>query len=176
MRAIGRAARGATRVYLTGGASAVLLGWRPATIDVDLKFAPERDELFRAIPELKLELGINVELASSGDFIPLPPGWEDRSPFIEQVGTTFFHPFDFYSQALAKVERGHAPDGSTSDRCSRQALWTPGARWASSRSSNRNSIGSPRSTPAPSALQPRRCSERIARCSTAPTGAAILPS
>jgi hypothetical protein len=48
MRAMGRAARRPARVYLTGGATAVLHGWRPSTIDVDLKLVPDDDALLRA--------------------------------------------------------------------------------------------------------------------------------
>ncbi len=36
MRALGREARAETAAYLTGGATAVLLGWRASTIDVDV--------------------------------------------------------------------------------------------------------------------------------------------
>ena len=41
MLGIGRLARGPGRVHLVGGASAVTLGWRLATIDADLKLDPE---------------------------------------------------------------------------------------------------------------------------------------
>ena len=34
MRCLGREARGAGRVYLVGGASAVLVGWRETTVDI----------------------------------------------------------------------------------------------------------------------------------------------
>lgn len=37
MNAIGRETKQPVRVYLVGGATAVLLGWREATIDIDLK-------------------------------------------------------------------------------------------------------------------------------------------
>jgi len=110
MAAFGAAAEARARVYLTGGATAVLLGWRPSTIDVDLKLVPEHDALLRAIPALKETLHINVELASPADFIPVAPGWEDRSPFVADVGRLSFYHFDLYAQALAKVERGHAQD------------------------------------------------------------------
>jgi uncharacterized nucleotidyltransferase DUF6036 len=93
-----------------GGATAVLHGWRPTTIDVDLVMRPEDDTLLRAIPDLKEELQINVELASPLDFIPVPPGWEDRGTFICQMGRVRFFHFDLYAQALAKVERGHRQD------------------------------------------------------------------
>lgn len=107
---LGRAASTGLRVYFVGGTSAVLMGWRTATIDVDLMFRPHDDALLRAIPAAKEALEINVELASPADFIPLPPGWEERSPLIERRHFAAFHHFDFYSQALAKVERGHRRD------------------------------------------------------------------
>jgi hypothetical protein len=112
MRAFGAAATGETRVYFRGGASAVLLGWRRSTIDVDLIFEPERDELFRAIAVLKDELQINVELASPAHFIPALPGWAERSMFIAREGRASFYHYDFYSQALSKIERGHTQDGA----------------------------------------------------------------
>ena len=40
MRGLAEAARGEMRVYLTGGATAVLHGWRPSTIDIDVKLRP----------------------------------------------------------------------------------------------------------------------------------------
>ncbi len=110
MEALGRAARSDVRVYLVGGATAVLLGWRGTTIDVDLVMRPEDDALLRAIPGLKEEIQINVELASPLDFIPVPPGWEDRGTFIGQIGRVGYFHFDLYAQALAKVERGHRQD------------------------------------------------------------------
>ncbi|MDO8680551.1 MAG: hypothetical protein Q7R30_18700 [Acidobacteriota bacterium] len=110
MRALGLAVRQPTRVFLTGGASAVLLGWRETTIDVDLTFVPEADEVFHAIARLKDELAINVELVAPSHFIPALPGWEARSGFIRQEGLVSYYHYDFYSQALAKIERGHAQD------------------------------------------------------------------
>ena len=110
MEAFGRVARRDLRIYLVGGATAVLHGWRPTTIDVDLVMRPEDDTLLRAIPDLKEGLQINVELASPLDFIPVPPGWEDRGTFICQTGRVGFFHFDLYAQALAKVERGHRQD------------------------------------------------------------------
>ncbi len=100
MRAFGRIALEECRVYFTGGTTAVLLGWREATVDVDLRFIPELDELFRGIPEMKEHLKINIELAAPSDFIPEVPGWQDRC---------HFH-YDPYSQALSKIERGHQQD------------------------------------------------------------------
>ena len=50
MRALAAEARQAGRIYLTGGASAVLQGWRLSTVDVDMRIVPENDRVLRAIP------------------------------------------------------------------------------------------------------------------------------
>ncbi len=110
MRELGRAVRVDGRVYFTGGATAVLHGWRETTIDIDIKLMPDRDEILREIPRLKEELNLNVELAAPSDFIPLPSGWEDRSPLIRREGSVSFHHFDPVAQALSKAERGHDQD------------------------------------------------------------------
>src|SRR4029077_14624910 len=110
MRELGRAVNAEGHVYLTGGATAVLYGWRETTIDVDIKLIPDSDEILREIPRLKEKLDLNVELAAPSDFIPLPRGWEDRSPLIRREGNLSFHHFDPVAQALSKVERGHAQD------------------------------------------------------------------
>jgi hypothetical protein len=75
-----------------------------------LKLLPEQDSVLRAVPRLKDELSINVELASPGDFIPLPAGWEGRSLPAERGRRLAFYHLDPYSQALAKLERDHARD------------------------------------------------------------------
>lgn len=110
MRALSGSATSAARVFLVGGATAVLLGWRDSTIDVDLKIVPESDQVLRALPSLKERLEINVELASPADFIPELPGWQERSRFIQQEQRLTFLHYDFYAQALAKIERGHDID------------------------------------------------------------------
>jgi len=110
MRSLGRGEKILTRVYLVGGATAVLLGWREATIDVDLKMVPESDELLRKLPKLKEDLQLNIELASPDHFVPALPGWEERSTYIGREGAVEFFHYDFYGQALAKIERGHTTD------------------------------------------------------------------
>jgi hypothetical protein len=61
-RRLGRVAATPTRIYLTGGATAVLEGWRGSTVDVDLRLEPDVDALLREIPALKGDLGVNIEL------------------------------------------------------------------------------------------------------------------
>lgn len=110
LRELARSADQPARVYLVGGATAVLMGWRDSTIDVDIKLVPETDALLRAVARLKNDLAINIELAAPSDFIPELPGWEDRSPFVAQEGRLAVYHYDLYAQALAKIERGHAQD------------------------------------------------------------------
>jgi len=98
------------RVYITGGASSVLLEWRAKTVDVDVTIIPDSYDVFTTIRDLKDQLNINVEFASPSDFIPEIPGWQDRSKFIVREGKLDFYHYDFYSQCLAKIERGHRKD------------------------------------------------------------------
>jgi len=110
MKALAASVTEPGRIYLVGGATAVLLGWRESTIDIDLKIIPESDEILRSLPGLKERLHLNIELASPSDFIPELPGWEERSRFIQQEGKLTFYHYDFYAQALAKIERSHKID------------------------------------------------------------------
>jgi hypothetical protein len=105
-RELGRAVPPGTKMYLTGGATAVLEGWRESTVDVDVRFEPDSDAALRQIAELKERLRVNVELASPLDFLPALEGWQERSPFRFRAGNLEVFDFDPYSQALSKLERG----------------------------------------------------------------------
>lgn len=104
------AARQPTTVYLTGGATAVLLGWRDATVDVDIKVVPDDGSLLRQISLLKDSFELNVELASPDLFVPVRDGWEQRSPWETSEGQLVVRHFDLTAQAMAKLERGHDRD------------------------------------------------------------------
>lgn len=110
MSALGNVVAHPARIFLVGGATAVLCGWRDSTIDIDLKPVPDSDEILRSLPALKERLRVNIELASPDDFIPELPSWQERSRFICQEGKLTFLHYDFYAQALAKIERGHGID------------------------------------------------------------------
>ena len=110
MQELAAAARGPGKVYFAGGATALLLGFREQTIDIDLKFDPEPRGVFEAIAALKNRLELNVELAAPDDFIPAPADWRERSREISSIGPLQFLHYDFSLQALAKLERGHAQD------------------------------------------------------------------
>jgi len=51
MQALGREAQGSGCIYFTGGASALLIGWRSSTIDVDIRLDPEPLGIFQAIAQ-----------------------------------------------------------------------------------------------------------------------------
>ena len=110
MRELGLALKEKGRVFFTGGVSAVLHGWREMTVDIDLRSDPEPVGFFEALHALKEKLEINLELAAPSDFIPELPGWRERSVFIARHGQLDFYHYDFYSQALAKIERGYDRD------------------------------------------------------------------
>lgn len=110
MESLGARLRVDSRIYLVGGTTAVLHGWRATTIDVDLAPEPDSDGFFEAVAELKESLGLNVELANPAHFLPELPGWRDRSQWIATFGKINFYHYDYYSQVLAKIERGHPRD------------------------------------------------------------------
>jgi len=105
--------------------SAVLLGWRETTLDVDLKADPEPTGFFECLPRLKDALDINIELASPDQFVPPLPGWRERSQFIAQHGRLAFCHYDFYGQALSKIERAHARDRDDVGRMLESGLVKP---------------------------------------------------
>ncbi len=110
MVALGQGVQGPGRIYLAGGATAVLYGWRTMTIDIDIKPDPEPAGLFESIATLKDRLDINIELASPDDFIPAIAGWRERSLFIARHGQVDFFHYDPYGQALSKLQRRHDRD------------------------------------------------------------------
>ena len=108
--ALGDIAPRGTRVYLVGGATAVLAGWRASTVDVDLRIEPESERVMKEISGLKERLDTNIEFATPADFLPELPGWRERSRFRFRSGNVEVFDYDLYSQALAKVERGFDTD------------------------------------------------------------------
>jgi hypothetical protein len=107
---LGRSVPAGTRMYLTGGATAVLEGWRESTVDVDVRFEPDSDAALRQIAALKEKISVNVELASPLDFLPPLASWRERCRFRFREGNLEVFDFDPYSQALSKLERGFELD------------------------------------------------------------------
>ena len=107
---IGRRSQGPGRVYIVGGSTALLLGIRDQTVDIDIKLDPEPKGVFESIAILKESLSISIELASPDQFVPALPDWKSRSEFITKCDQVEFFHYDFYGQAFAKIVRGHTVD------------------------------------------------------------------
>ena len=99
---------GAFDVYLVGGGTAVLLGWRETSLDADLY--SDRDEIFREIQDIKERLDVNVEFARPEHFVPPLRGAADRHIFIESIEPVRFFHYDPYSQVFSKLVRGFVND------------------------------------------------------------------
>lgn len=91
-----------------GGGTAVLMGWRDSTIDVDLYAAD--DAVFHDVQAIKERLELNIEFARPEDFVPPLAGSGNRHIFIETIGTVGFYHYDPYAQLLSKVVRGFDRD------------------------------------------------------------------
>jgi hypothetical protein len=100
--------RGAYRGYFVGGGTAVYLGWRKSSIDVDL--CSDQEVVFRNIQKIKERLNINIEFARPEDFVPPLRGSADRHVFIDTIGKVTFYHYDPYAQLLSKVVRGFQRD------------------------------------------------------------------
>ncbi len=124
MTIMGREARGSGRIYFTGGASALLIGWRSSTVDIDVRLDPKPPGVFQAIAQVKQTLNINIELASPQDFLPPLPGWQSRSQFITKRGQISFYHYDFTAQALSKISRGFERDISDVQAMYEQQLFS----------------------------------------------------
>ena len=107
---IGCRSQGPGRIYIVGGSTALLLGIRDQTIDIDIKLDPEPKGVFESIAIIKDSLSINIELASPDQFVPPLGSWRERSEFIGKFGEVEFFHYDFYGQAFAKIVRGHSVD------------------------------------------------------------------
>lgn len=96
------------RVYLVGGATAVLEGWRASSVDADLHAS--RDDIFRDVQAIKERLHLNIELFRPEHFVPPLDGSADRHAFIETMGRVSFYHYDPYAQLFSKIVRGFDRD------------------------------------------------------------------
>lgn len=110
---LARCYRFAGRLYLVGGSSLILVSSKVSTLDVDIKIeapAEHYGEFIRCLRQVSRQLQIPVEEASPDQFIPLPPGYQERHRFIGRYGSLDVFHFDFYSTALSKIHRGNEKD------------------------------------------------------------------
>ena len=100
--------RGPHRVYLVGGGTAVYLGWRASSIDVDL--CSDRVDVFRDIQGIKERLNLNIDFARPEDFVPPLEHTDQRHVFIGKIDSVSFYHYDPYAQILSKIVRGFQRD------------------------------------------------------------------
>jgi hypothetical protein len=114
LRALGRRMTHPLRLYLVGGPIVVDLGLRASTLDVGYVAQADDpqalEEFERLIPILKNELKINVEPASPGDFIPVPPGVFARSRYVRTYGRVSVYYYDLPTTIISKLARGAERD------------------------------------------------------------------
>ena len=100
-------------LYLIGGGALALLGNPRQTLDLDYtaQLSEEGRAAFRRLAEeIGIELHVDVEEAPIGEFVPLPPGAEERSRFLGRFGSLDVYIFDLYTIALSKIARGFESD------------------------------------------------------------------
>ena len=91
----------------------VFEGFRDQTLDINISFeVDDKDhrDFVAAVRDLKEQLSLNIAEASPSDFIPVPAGHRERSPYIGHYGRLEVFHFDLYSLALSKIERGTESD------------------------------------------------------------------
>lgn len=96
------------RVHLVGGGTAVMAGWRSATLDADLY--GDRQDVFRHVQGIKERLRLNVEFVRLEHFVPPFAGSADRHRFIEPIDTVDFYHYDPYAQPAVQ-DRTRIPEG-----------------------------------------------------------------
>lgn len=117
-------ARESFRVYIVGGGTAVLEGWRASTIDADLW--AEREEVFRDVQAIKDRLRLNVEFARPEQFVPPLAGTDGRHVFVDSVANVDFFHYDPYAQLLSKIVRGFRKDLLDAERFVESGMVDPG--------------------------------------------------
>ncbi|MEM7126967.1 MAG: DUF6036 family nucleotidyltransferase [Chloroflexota bacterium] len=113
LQRLGREFHRPGRIYLVGGTTMVYEGLRQQTLDIDLSIEvddADHSAFIAIVRKLKNQLSMNIEEASPGDFIPLPSGHKDRSPYIGRSGQLDVFHFDLYSVALSKIDRSTGED------------------------------------------------------------------
>jgi hypothetical protein len=123
MEEIGRIAKRPVTICFAGGSTAVLLGFRDGTIEIDLAGALGR--VYAEIPRIKERLRVNVGTAKPTDFVPSLEGEASRHLFIRAEGKATFLHFDPYAQAFSKIVRGHVTDLADADSLMAAGLVDP---------------------------------------------------
>jgi hypothetical protein len=98
------------KLFLLGGSALCLLGSPRETLDVDYSLEPDLGNIQQTLNLLAGELKIDIEAVPLAEFVPLPPGAEQRQRLIGRYGRLEVYIFDLYSIALSKIARGFESD------------------------------------------------------------------
>jgi hypothetical protein len=109
-RRVGERIESPITFYLLGGSALCLLGSPRETLDVDYFIEQAAPDVDRLLQQLAVESKLDLESVPLAEFIPLPPGAEQRRRFIGLYGRMAVYLFDLYSIALSKIARGFESD------------------------------------------------------------------
>ena len=99
--------------YLLGGSALLLLGNPRQTLDIDYTtdLDPERKvDLENSLKLLAAQFRLDIESVPIEEFVPVPPGAENRRRFIGRFGNIDVFLYDLYTIALSKISRGFDTD------------------------------------------------------------------
>lgn len=99
--------------YLLGGSALLLLGNPRQTLDIDYTtdLNPERKvDLENSLKLLAAQFRLDIESVPIEEFVPVPPGAENRRRFIGRFGNIDVFLYDLYTIALSKISRGFDTD------------------------------------------------------------------
>lgn len=100
-------------LYLLGGSALLLLGNPRQTLDIDYTtdLNPHQQKALESImKQLAAQYRLDIEAVPIAEFIPLPPGAEERRRFIGRFGQVDVYVYDLYTIALSKIARGFETD------------------------------------------------------------------
>ena len=110
LQTLGKQIRSSGTVYLFGGTALILQGIRAgSTQDLDLWSYDNFSEVDQGVQYLKRHQ-VSVDFIDPETFLPLPPGWEQRSAFAGQYGSLIVRYLDPYTIALTKISRNQSQD------------------------------------------------------------------
>jgi len=78
-----------------------------------------------ALPRLKEELELNVEVTSPAHFLPELPGGRERCRYVGREGPLDFFHYDPYARTLSKLERAHERDLADAEEMVARSLVEP---------------------------------------------------
>jgi hypothetical protein len=104
---------GQSSLCLLGGSALCLLGSRRTTVDIDYMtdLADDRRlQMQNVVAALATEPRLDVDEVPLAEFVPLPPGAQERRRLVGHYGPLAVYLYDLYTIALSKIARGFEAD------------------------------------------------------------------